>query len=224
METAIVQLAALGFCKWEASNIGAFFRLKGLDGADIAAGWSLPVLNTTAAETLFDLGASAVMLSPEDSGRNMFELLPVLGPKAVILIYQDTPLFLSEACVIAGFNGGCIGRQGCPGASSELTFVGRFSSRAGAVRVYSFGCRTFVAGEKPFALSKRVDELTRAGARNFRVDLSVGEYSAEETIQLWRRLRSGELLENAHEGNYLRGFCTPCVTCAAQPTRRHVSG
>ena len=63
---------------------------------DLATDWSVYVINRLAARQLLDMGVSRFALSPEDGIDNVPTLLAEFGPQAVLIVYQDTPLFLAR--------------------------------------------------------------------------------------------------------------------------------
>src|SRR5262249_14675346 len=95
----IDKLRMAGWNKWEAANLSAWTYL-GLDPGhassdiDLATDWSVYALNRAAVEQLLQMGVRRFALSPEDGLANMRSLLAELGPRAVLIVYQDTPQFL----------------------------------------------------------------------------------------------------------------------------------
>ena len=65
---------------------------------------------TKAAQALAHMGVSRFTLSPEDGLENVRSLLGEFGARAVLIVYQDTPLFLAESCAYANLIGGCPGK------------------------------------------------------------------------------------------------------------------
>ena len=59
------------------------------------------------------MGVRRFALSPEDGLANLRSLLAEFGPQAVLIVYQDTPLFLAESCAYANLIGGCPGKANC---------------------------------------------------------------------------------------------------------------
>jgi hypothetical protein len=78
------------------------------------------VLNRLAARQLLDMGVSRFTRSPEDGLENIRPLLAEFGERAVLVVYQDTPLFLAESCAYANLIGGCPGKANCRFESMEL--------------------------------------------------------------------------------------------------------
>jgi hypothetical protein len=145
------------------------------------------------------LGATRLTLSPEDDGANLRRLLATLGNKAVVIVYQDTPLMMSEACVLPAV--GCDRRGTCRPGERVLT-----SSFGEQVRVIARHCRMVVIHEKPFCLAPHIPALASAGARILRADFMYRAYTGEQVRAIWRRLRAGQAIPSTHAGNFERGL------------------
>ena len=129
---------------------------------DLATDWSVYVFNRLAALQLSDMGVSRFALSPEDGLANWASLWREFGPRAVLIVYQDTPLFLAESCAYANLIGGCPGKANCNFQSMEMV-----SSHGEKVTALDYHCRTIVLNQGPFCLSTRLADLRRAGVRHF---------------------------------------------------------
>ena len=123
----VEKLRAAGWTKWEAANLSAWLYL-GLDpsrpetGAiDLSTDWSVYVVNRAAALGLEAMGVRRFTLSPEDGLGNLRPLLAEFGPRAVLIVHQDTPQFLAESCAYANLIGGCPGKANCSFESMEMT-------------------------------------------------------------------------------------------------------
>ncbi|MDP2990712.1 MAG: DUF3656 domain-containing protein, partial [Kiritimatiellota bacterium] len=210
LQKNIRRLIGANWRRWQAANLGAWGSLcaAGAQGPgvelDISADWPMYVLNHVAAEQLLALGATRLTLSPEDDGANLRRLLATLGNKAVVVVYQDTPLMMSEACVLPAV--GCDRRGTCrPGAPGfgEPVLTASFGER---VRVIARHCRMVVINEKPFCLGPHIPALTSAGARILRADFMYRAYTGEQVRAIWRRLRAGQAIPGTHAGNFERGL------------------
>jgi collagenase-like PrtC family protease len=204
----IARLRELGLRRWEASNLSAWSFLD-IDpreperaGLDLAADWPLYVLNRLSARHLGELGATSVVLSPEDGRENLAALLGRLGERATVVVFQDTPLFLSESCPNATLAGGCPGPAKCRFESMEM----RSNSHGTEVIAINDRCRTITINRRPFCLGRRRRELEQAGARVFRADFVWRRYDPAEVRRIWRALRTGEELPAGHVGNFDRGL------------------
>jgi putative protease len=202
-------LLAAGARRWEA---GSLFALPFLAEAgrelptaaplDLQVDWGVPILNHAAAQAVCDLGAHGFTVSPEDTGENLRALLPRHAEAAVVPVYQDTPLFISETCPRAALEG-CA--RSDPGGCQAQDWHLR-SDRGGLYRVETRGCRAVVTDRRPFCLARRLGDLRAAGAFRFRVDLAWGRYTPQTASALWRQLRSGQAPAGTHEGNYGRAI------------------
>jgi U32 family peptidase len=210
-EKAVVQkietLREAGWKKWEAANLSAWNYL-GIDPTcsetvdiDLATDWSVYVLNRLAALQLLDMGVSRFALSPEDGLPNMRTLLKEFGPRAVVIVYQDTPLFLAESCAYANLIGGCPGKANCNFQSMEMV-----SSHGEKVTALDYHCRTIVLNQGPFCLSPRLRELARNGAVSLRADFIYRPYEAGEVRDRWRMVRNGQKISGGHSANWERGI------------------
>ncbi len=202
----IERLRAAGYGRWEAANLSAWSFL-GLDplapdraACDLATDWSVYVLNRLAAEQLTRMGVSRFALSPEDGLANMRPLLAEYGPRAVVIVYQDTPLFLAESCAYANLIGGCPGKANCRFESMEM--VSSFGERVTAL---DYHCRTIVINDGAFCLSEHLDELARAHAISLRADFVYRAYDARTVRDRWRLVRAGRAIPGGHAANIGRG-------------------
>jgi putative protease len=199
------KLRASGWEKWEAANLSAWAFL-GLDparpaGLDLATDWSVYVVNREAARQLLDMGVTRFALSPEDGFANVRSLLAEFGPRAVLIVHQDTPLFLAESCAYANLIGGCPGKANCRFESMEMT-----SSHGEKVTALDYHCRTIVLNQGPFCLSPRLGELAAAGAQALRADFVYRPYQPAQARERWRLIRAGRAVPGGHAANFDRGM------------------
>lgn len=204
LQHKIERFRAAGYTKWEAANVSAWsFLGAALDGnhqLDLAADWSLYALNRLAARQLLSLGVTRFCLSPEDGLANIRPLLTEFGGKAILIVYQDTPLFLAESCAYANLIGGCPGKANCKFESMTMT-----SSHGEKVLALDYHCRTIVLNHGPFCLAPRLRDLGKAGAESLRCDFIYRPYEAAEVRELWRAIRSGKVVRGGHAANFDRG-------------------
>ena len=201
------RLRAAGWRKWEAANVSAWTAL-GLDpssadagGLDLSADWSLYAVNRAAARQLFDMGVTRFTLSPEDGLANVRSLLAEFGPRAVLVVHQDTPLFLAESCAYANLIGGCPGKANCRFEQMDM-----ISARGERVTALDYHCRTIVLNQGPFCLSPRLGELAKAGAVSLRADFIYRKYEPAAAREVWRAVRAGRAVPGGHAANFDRGM------------------
>ncbi len=199
-------LRADGWRKWEAANLSAWSFLQ-IDpraperSLDLATDWSIYVINRLAALQVLEMGATRFTLSPEDGIANWRPLLAEFGPRAVLIVHQDTPLFVAESCAYANLIGGCPGKANCRFESMEMV-----SSHGERVTALDYHCRTIVLNQGPFCLAPHLSELARAGAVSLRADFVYRPYDPAEVRQRWRLVRAGRAVPGGHAANWQRGM------------------
>jgi U32 family peptidase len=203
----VEKLLVAGWMKWEAANLSAWSYL-GLDPArpdtgtiDLSTDWSIYVVNRAAARQLEAMGVRRFTLSPEDGLGNLRPLLAEFGPRAVLIVHQDTPLFLAESCAYANLIGGCPGKANCSFESMEMT-----SSHGERVTALDYHCRTIVLNQGPFCLSTRLKNLATAGAVSLRADFVYRKYEPGRVRAVWRAVRAGRAVTGGHAANFDRGM------------------
>jgi U32 family peptidase len=199
------KLRSAGWNKWEAANLSAWSYL-GQETAvqaplNLATDWSVYALNRMAVRQLQEMGVRRFTLSPEDGLENFRSLLAEFGPRAVVIIHQDTPLFVAESCAYANPIGGCPGKANCRFESMEMV-----SSHGEKVTALDYHCRTIVLNQGPFCLSTRLHDLAAAGAVSLRADFIYRPYEPAEVRRRWRAVRSGQAVQGGHAANFDRGI------------------
>ncbi|HVO19055.1 MAG TPA: U32 family peptidase [Anaeromyxobacter sp.] len=199
------ELKAAGFDRWELGNVASWALLgvsaagEAHPGLDLTADSSLPVVNRAAARQLRDMGVHRVTLSTEDVQGNLAALLGQLGAAASVVVYEDSPLFVSESCPYATLRGGCPGPARCEFSTMDLT-----SSHGGEVRVVNERCRSVTLAAEPYNLSPHLAALRAAGARSLRVHFVHRDYHPAEARRIWRAFRRGEAVRPGHAGSFTR--------------------
>lgn len=193
----VQRLMGEGFRQFQVSNPGAVELLEN-SGAQLYADYPLYCLNPLSANALINRGFCRYTLSPEDDKGNMRSLL---GRHAEVIVYQDTPFFLSDTCVWAQVKGNCPGWSQC--AFKHLFVKNEHGDR---FMVINEACKTLVIGEKPYSIIHRIPELMRLGQVNFRLDLCYRDYSPEVVSHLLRNIQSATKVENSTMGNFERGL------------------
>jgi putative protease len=203
----IEALRAADWTKWEAANLSAWSYL-GLDplqpqgdGLDLSTDWSVYVINRLAARALERMGVSRFTLSPEDGLENVRSLLKEFGERAVLIVHQDTPLFVAESCAYANLIGGCPGKANCNFESMEMV-----SSHGEKVTALDYHCRTIVINQDSFCLSNRLEELRHAGTVCLRADFIYRRYDPAEVRRRWRLLRAGHPIPGGQAAQFERGL------------------
>ncbi len=168
----------------EAANVGALHAFKNC--ADLTADWPLYTMNSEAAEQWKELGVSQTVLSPEDTGDNLKALLGVLGGRAIVPVYQHTPLMISATR---------------PEAEAHLS-----DRNKRPMKIERSGDQYVLIFEEPFSLIEHLDELRAAGARCFRIDLTYGVQDPGCAAEMIRSARAGRPIRGSYDGNYRRAL------------------
>ena len=170
--------------RMEVANVGALKEFQSLE--DLTADWQLYTLNTEAAEQWKELGIKQNVLSPEDTGDNLIALLNILGDRAIVPVYQHTPLMISATP---------------PDTSNHLS-----DRRQKPMQVETNGDQYVLIYEDPFCLTDHLPALRSAGARRFRIDLSYGVSDAEQAAEIIRTVRAGLPISGSYDGNFDRAL------------------
>jgi len=225
VQAKIKRLLGDGWTNWEAGNLSAWEFLKNIIGGKglppstshegdggtqsfasdlhVTADWSLNVFNRAAILELRQLGARRFVLSPEDGIENMTVLAERLGEKVTAVVYQDTPLFISESCHKANLKGCKRKGDDCAQREEPMRLV---SSGGDEVLIVNRGCRAITIGAKPFCVAGHIKKLMAAGITSVRADFVWRSYSAQEVVEIWRLLRCGAEIRGTHKANVLRGL------------------
>jgi hypothetical protein len=216
----VTRLWDLGFRRWQVAGLAGFAHLdvagsltlgppgsagvgeggqQGAPALELTADWTLSTLNRAAAWALLAMGCRGVTLSPEDGLANLSELLARFAEEATIVVYQDTPLFISETCPWASLAGGCPGAARCDADQMRLG-----SHHGAEVWAINDRCRSVVVNAAPFCIVGRLDALVAAGVRHLRADFIWRAYAPEELRDRWRELRAGRPPGRFHEAGILR--------------------
>ena len=127
----------------------------------------------------------------------MSGLLREFGAKATVIIYQDTPMFISETCAYSKIIGKCADRKKC--------FTGEFplvSGKKEHVIVTNRNCRSVVISATPYCIVNHMKSLVDTGARRFRVDYIFRNYEPDRAVEIWHMLRNGKKPKSTFEANF----------------------
>ena len=190
-------LIARGFRQFQISNLWAMALFDGED-VQLYADFTLYALNPLSIIKLRELGFIRYTLSPEDDRENLQTLF---FNDTDLIVYQDTPLFTSEACVWANMKGECPGISRC-----GFKQVGLENEHGDRFMAINDACRTVVMGERPFSIIHIVPSLLETGHRDYRIDLCYKDYSIEKISEILSGIQSGKKMKNSVKGNFERGL------------------
>ena len=191
---SILKLYRANFRKFEVSNLGSFELLAGFEGLDLSSSFSCYALNSAAILELKNLGVGGgITLSPEDDLENINRLVQRFPGQLNLVVYQDSPLFTSEACLYAA-KFGCKGEANCSFKEMDL------ESRGEHYLVKNYDCRTVLFSEKPFYIQNPPQGV------NYKVEFINKRYSLGEALSVWETVLGRAPIQNSINGNLIRGL------------------
>ena len=197
VEKPVHALIERGFKQFQIANLGAM-GLFGNADAILYADYPLYSLNPLSVIKLRKSGFKRQTLSPEDGMENLKTLLSV---NTDLILYQDTPLFTSEACVWANMKSACPGIDRC--GFEKMVLKNEYGDQFTAVNE---ACRTVIINERPFSIIHLIQTFLEAGHRDYRIDLCYRDYTPETISDLLSGIQSGKRVKNSTIGNFERGL------------------
>ena len=186
-----------GFRQFQISNLGTM-DLFGDADVILYADYPLYSLNPLSVIKLRELGFQRNTLSPEDGMENLKTLL---SNNTDLILYQDTPLFTSEACVWANMKSACPGIDRC--GFEKMALTNEYGDRFVAINE---ACRTVIINERPFSIIHLIKPFLEAGHRDYRVDFCYKDYTPEMIKVILSGIQSGKKMKNMTIGNFERGL------------------
>ncbi len=197
LKEIVLRLITRGFRQFQISNLCAMSLFDG-EGVQLYADFTLYSLNPLSIIKLKELEFNRCTLSPEDDRENLQKLFL---DDTDLIVYQDTPLFISEACVWANMKGECPGISQC--SFKTMTLENECGDSFMAI---NDECRTVVIDERPFSIIHFVPSLVEAGHSDFRIDYCYKDYSIEKICDILSGVQSGKKVKNSTIGNFTRGL------------------
>ncbi len=194
---AVNVLTTRGFRLFQIANLGAVGLFNEKD-VILYADYPLYSLNPLSILKLRELGFQRQTLSPEDDRENLQTLL---SDDTDLILYQDTPLFISEACVWANMKSACPGLDRCD--FEKMVLKNEYGDRFTAMNE---ACRTVVINERPFSIIHLIQTFLEAGHRDYRIDLCYRDYTPETISDLLFGIQNEEKMKNSTIGNFERGL------------------
>jgi hypothetical protein len=185
---------AEGWRRWECADLGGWRLLHDAAGSDLdlVSDGALYVLNRESRGQLAEMGFGRTVCSPEDSLANLCALAAQRPPEAEIILFQHTPLFLSETPPLFR-----------PGGDLPLALRDRQGRR---YLCFRRGRLVVTVAERPFCAVASWPELRAAGARRARVDFRWLPLDPAARRRYWCDLRGGRASRPRHTGNLQRGL------------------
>ncbi len=189
-QTVIHSFWQEGYTKWQITNWSGLNLLP--KEADIDFDYTLPVLNSQAAAMMFENNASGITLSVEDTYDNINKLTHIVS-NTTLIVYQDTPLFISA---------NCIRPNDCASCTHQLERY-TLSNGHDLLQAVSQNCLTTVFKNEPFYIGDMIDNLPVTWLR---MDFCHRQYSARQMNDLIHKIQNRQSLKNRYTGNFKKKF------------------
>jgi len=196
-EKSIHALIKRGFTQFQIANLGAINLFSDAE-VTLYADYPLYSLNPLSVIKLRKLGFKRQTLSPEDGVENLKTLL---SDNTDLVLYQDTPLFTSEACVWANMKSSCPGIDRC--GFEKMVLANEHGDQFTAINE---ACRTVIIKERPFSIIHLIQTFLEAGHMDYRIDLCYKDYTAEMIRDILSGIQSAKKVKNSTIGNFDRGL------------------
>ncbi len=188
-----------GFSSWQINNLWGLQLLTESGITDIAGASSLYTLNQSSIAEQQTLGLSWSTLSVEDELENLHRLIQLAGERLCLPVYQDTPLFIGEACSYSSFQGNC--PEDCREINNHRIWKDR---RGNSFTLKKHGCRSILLNNQAFSLSGRLNASGLKSPRYLQADFINRDYTADEINFRLQALFSDNILAHTHSGNFQR--------------------
>lgn len=179
-----------GFHAWAIGNLSGLTFLPA--EANIVFDTFISIMNSQAIGSAAELGATGITLSPEDTSDNMQKLAKIY-PHTHVVLYQDTPLFLSANCVRSSDCAEC-------SAEEEHTEI---SNGKGQFELISKNCQTTVISTAPLCIANEKNQIAAAA---YRVDFCYKTYTAGSAATIWHTVRGGNDVRGSQKANAKKQF------------------
>ena len=179
-----------GYKKWEAANYWALGVLPP-HGIDLSFDSSIYTLNSQATLMAKEMNASRVTLSVEDTESNLLVLNKKSVLPTVLVVYQDTPLFISANCIRSNTCAQCDHQDKWLKLKKDGVKYQALSSR----------CQLMLFADKPYCISSFAAQMK---PDFYRADFCYKKYTPEKVAEIMRCLQSGQTVPNTVSANVER--------------------
>ena len=183
----IRSLLGSGHKKWEIAN---YWGLSVLPEKGIELSFDAPlyILNSQAMQTAKELGAKRITFSVEDTLSNMQMLNENAILPTTLVVYQDTPLFISASCIRSNSCAQCDHQDKWLDLQKDGVKYQALSHR----------CQLMLFGKKPYCLTSSAKEIK---ADFYRADFCYKKYTPEQVSSLMRKIMNFETINNTVSAN-----------------------
>lgn len=179
-----------GYHKWEIGNLSGLSLLP--HPADISFDYTISILNTQAMSKAFELKASRITFSPEDTYDNI-KTISAYSDRTALIVYQDTPLFISANCI----------RNNPCATCNQKEYHTALKNRHGRYELISKNCQTTVIKESPFYIIPKALELP---VGFFRIDFCHKQYTTPQIKEILQKALKGVPLNHTTAHHFEKQF------------------
>lgn len=179
-----------GYKKWEIANYWGLSVLPE-KGIDLSFDAPLYVLNSQAMLTAKELGASRVTFSVEDTEDNLEALNNHAVLPTTLIVYQDTPLFISANCIRS---------HSCAQCTHQDKWID-LKKDGIKYQALSSNCQLMLFGGNAFSIASAAEKIR---PDFYRADFCYKKYTAAQVAQITDKLMRFETPDNTISANVQR--------------------
>lgn len=187
---SIAELLQQGYKKWEISNYWGLTVLKEKN-IDLSFGPFLYMMNTQALMMAFNLKASRISFSIEDTIMNIKDLALKSPVKTSFIIYQDVPLFTSAVCIRNG---------DCSQCKRDKKWID-LNYKGNSYHALSTACQTMLFKEDPYCAASLAKEIN---STYYQMDFCYKSYNSTEVFDITQKLMNFIDIHSSTKANLLK--------------------
>ena len=176
-----------GYKKWEISNYWGLSVLPE-KGIDLSFDTPLYILNSQAMSAARDLGVKRVTFSVEDTESNLLNLNDNAVLPTTLIVYQDTPLFISANCIRS---------NSCAQCDHQDKWL-NLQKDGIEYQALSADCQLMLFAKKAFVVSETAKKIK---PDFYRADFCYKKYQPDEVAAIMQKLMTFEPLKNTISAN-----------------------
>ncbi len=199
MHKIIQHLTSSGISHWQTANLWGLQILKAYAIKDITAAATIYTLNHASHKMQQELGLKWSTLCIEDELANIKQLLSRKSGQLCLTVFQDTPLFIGEACSYSSFNNGC--NEDCCEINQHREWR---DNRGNSYILSKKGCRSYLINKQSFSLSGYLQNFTNCQPDYYEIDFINRSYTSAEINRILQSVFINAKIDNTHTGNLLR--------------------
>ncbi len=199
MHNVIRHLTSVAISHWQVANLWGLQILQTYGISDITAAATLYTLNHSSHKLQREMGLKWSTLCIEDELSNLKKLLCRNTGRLCLTVFQDTPLFIGEACSYSSFNNGC--SEDC----CEINQHREWQDNRGNTYILSKkGCRSYLINKQSFSLAGYINNFTACQPDYYEIDFINRSYTSTEINHILQSIFTDTRIDNTHTGNMLR--------------------